>query len=300
MSNPLITVFGATGEQGGSVARSLLQKGGWRVRGVTRNPDSDKAKALKALGIEVVKASLDDKASVKEAVRGSHGVFLVTNFWELLDAARETKQGKDAADACVEEGVKHLIYSGLSPAKKLSGLSVPHLDAKAEVEDYLPTIGIPYTSVRYPFYYENLAGGFGLTQKQEDGSFLIVIPMETHPLYAMSVADGGPAVAEIFKNRDEYIGKLVGLAADYKPVGHYAAMITKHTTKTFKHADKLTSEEFAAFGFPAADEIANMFRYFQTDHFHRLKDVALTKKLNPCVQSFEDWVKANKERFESM
>ena len=205
------------------------------MRGVTRNPDSDKAKALKALGVEVVKASFDDKASLKAAIHGSHGVFVVTNFWELFDAARETKQGKDAADVAREEGVQHFIYSGLAPTTRLSGIPVPHFDAKGAVEDYIPTIGIPYTIVRYPFYYENLLGMFN--QKQEDGTFSIITPMGKHPLYGLSVQDGGQAVAAIFQKPDEYLGKIVGLAAEYSPVEHYTTTITKNTSKTFKHVE---------------------------------------------------------------
>ena len=97
----LITVFGATGAQGGSVVKALLADGGFKVRAVTRNPDSAKAKALSEQGSEVVKVDMDDKESLKAAIAGSYGVFAVTNYWGMLaenpDTAqeREIQQGKN-------------------------------------------------------------------------------------------------------------------------------------------------------------------------------------------------------------
>jgi uncharacterized protein YbjT (DUF2867 family) len=235
MAGRIITIFGATGSQGQAIVHALLQQGGWKLRAVTRNPDSDKAKALKGRGVEVVKASFDDKVSLKAAMHGSYGVFVVTNFWEIFDAEKEARQGKDAADVAREEGVQHFVYSGLAAARKLTGISVPHYDAKGEVEDYLLTTGLPYTIIRYPFYYENLLGMF--IEKQEDGTISVTTSMGKHPLYAVSVEDGGPVVAEIFRNRDEYLGKAVDIAGDYSPVDYYISVINKHTSKTFKHVE---------------------------------------------------------------
>ena len=155
----LITVFRATGSQGGAVVRALLAATGYKVRGVTRNPDSESAKALKAAGTEVVKGNLDDAASVQSAVSGAHGVFLVTNYFELLfqlqdsDAARdkEIAQGKTVADACKKAGVKHLVFSGMELVKDIIGKSCPHFDSKGTIEKYLDEIGVPNTSVRYSF-----------------------------------------------------------------------------------------------------------------------------------------------------
>ena len=119
-----ITVFGATGAQGGSVVKALLAGGKFKVRGVTRSLESKKSKLLASQGVDMVQASLDDTYSLHKAISGSYGVFLVTNFWEDMDGAKETRQGKSAVDVCLHEGVKHLIYSGLESAEKKYGFVV--------------------------------------------------------------------------------------------------------------------------------------------------------------------------------
>ncbi len=145
------------------MVRALLAKGGFQVRAVTRNPDSEKAKALVTAGAKVVKADLADSVSVEAAVQGAYGVFLVTDYWGmfglLLDAEKtqeqEIAQGKRVGDACKKAGVKHVIYSGLQLAKEITGTPVPHFDGKGTIEKYLDEIGVPNTSTRYAFYYDN-------------------------------------------------------------------------------------------------------------------------------------------------
>ena len=122
----IITVFGATGGQGGGVVSAMLKaisRGeDYAVRAVTRKPDGAKGQDLKSKGCEVVKCDMDDKASVEEAVRGSYGVYLVTNYWEHFSAEKEIDQGKRVIDVSEALGVKHLIYSGLENVKKAIGL----------------------------------------------------------------------------------------------------------------------------------------------------------------------------------
>ena len=123
----LITVFGATGAQGGGVVRALLAGGKFKVRGVTRSVESQKAKELASQGVEMVQANFDEPESLSKAVAGSYGVFLLTNYWEILDGARETRQGKNAVDACLKEGVEHLIYSGAENVERMYGFVVGEL-----------------------------------------------------------------------------------------------------------------------------------------------------------------------------
>ncbi len=297
----LITVFGATGAQGTPVVKALVAKG-FQVRAVTRNPDSDKAKALKAAGAEVVKANLDDTANVEAAVQGAYGVFLVTDFWGVFaqikdpEKAKETEiaQGKRVADVCKKAGVKHLVYSGLAHAQKLFGKSIPHFDGKGIVEEYLDEAGIPNTSVRYPFYYENFLTFFK-PEKHDDGTYSYTTSMDG-PLYAMTIEDGGPVVAQVFSNPDEFIGKKIGISGDKRSVQEYMDILTKVTKKTFKH-NQVPTETFAHFPFPGADELAVMWEFFTYEEYFK-RDIDLTKRLNPATRNFEQWAKDNKSRFD--
>ena len=299
MSNRLITVFGATGQQGGPVARALLSSG-FAVRAVTRNPDSEKSLSLKQAGAELVKGDLEDRSTIDEAVKGAYGVFLVTDYFGILHRlgddnraeAEEIAQGKAVVDASARAGVKHVVYSGLPGAKDVIGHRVPHLDGKAVVEKYLGEAGVPYTSVHYPAYYDNFASYFK-AQPQPDGTYAITLPMNG-PMYTVAVDDGGPVVASVFSNPGEFLGKKIGIAGDRKTVDEYAAIISKVTGKTVKY-NQVPVEVFASFPFPGADDLAYMFDFFARGNHNQ--DQTLTKRLNPNVLSFEEWAGRNKDKF---
>lgn len=289
MSSKLVTVFGATGLQGGTVVNALLSNGGFNIRAITRNPESDKAKALKAKGVTVMKASLDDPASIAEAVNGSHYVFLVTNYWEYHSKEREIKQGKAAADACKKAGVTHLVYSGLELVKEITGRDCPHFDGKGEVEKYIDSIGLPNTSIRVSYYYENF---ISFRQKNEDGSYTITFPMNG-PMDAVSVQDIGPMVATILSKPDEYIGKKVGVTGDCMSLEEYCEIITKITGTTMTY-NKMANEDYAKL-FKGSADLAAMFHFYEFGNPDR--NLSLTKTLNPNTKSFTEWVTENKASF---
>ena len=143
-SRKLLTIFGATGNQGGSVldavlARPALQEK-YSLRAITRDPTSGKSKALSDKGVEMVKADLDDLESLKTAVKGSYGVFGVTDFWSIMDKEREIKQGKNLFEACKSQGVTHFVFSALPYAEKITNgvlKHVDHFDSKAIVGEYI-------------------------------------------------------------------------------------------------------------------------------------------------------------------
>ena len=290
MSTKIITVFGATGQQGGAVIRGLLAKGGYKIRGVTRNPDGDKAKALKEKGVEIVKASLDDAASVEAAVKESYGVFLVTNYWEFMNKEREIKQGKTAADACKKAGVKHLIYSGLESVKDKIGLDCPHFDGKGEVEKYLDEIQLPNTSVRMSFYYENFLTM--LPQKQDDGSYVLTLYMKGE-MDAVGIEECGPAIAAVFAQPEEFIGKKIGLSGDRMTMEQYVEKINEIAKVKYIY-NKMSYEDYSKL-YKGSDDIANMFEFYIRGNPDR--DIVLTKQLDPNTKSFAEWVEANKDKF---
>ena len=197
----LITVFGATGGQGGPIARALLENS-FRVRAVTRNVDSDKAKALREAGAEVVAGNIHDPASVKAALDGAYGVYLIT-----LPSPGEEKVGKAVGDQCKEAGLKHVVYSGLPSVKEKIGKSCMLFDSKAAVEKHLDRIRVPNTSVRFPFYFENFLNFYSFPP-DASGTPALTLPMDG-PMDSMSVADAAPIVVTVFKNPQQYIGKKV-------------------------------------------------------------------------------------------
>lgn len=179
----LVVVFGATGAQGGSVARTLLEDGTFRVRVVTRNPEQGAAKELKRQGAEVVRGDQDDAASMEAALTGAHATFIVTNYWEKCSKDREVRQGKLLADLAKRLGLHYVVYSGLENIGKLTAgrLAAGHFDGKGEVEEYFRDIGVPMTSVRLPCYFENLLSYFLPRKLQMERASCWTCPWATSP-----------------------------------------------------------------------------------------------------------------------
>ncbi|XP_040212207.1 nmrA-like family domain-containing protein 1 [Rana temporaria] len=293
-----ITVFGATGAQGGSVVKALLQDKSFAVRAVTRDVTKPAAQKLKEAGAEVVSADLDNETSVKAALKGTYGAFVVTNFWEHMDKDKEVKQGKQIADLCKQLELKHVIYSGLENVQKLTGgkLEVPHFDSKGLVEEYFRQIKVPMTSVRLAFYFENFLT-LCRPQKCQDGkTYQLVIPMGDIPMDGISVTDLGPIVCSVLKNPSEYAGKDIGLSADKLTIRQYAEIMSEVTGKTIVDS-KITPEAYIKLDLPVVQEMNSMFLFY---HMRPDRNVALTRKLNPNVKTFKQFMEANKEAFKDL
>ncbi|NXP55427.1 NMRL1 protein, partial [Heliornis fulica] len=284
-----------TGAQGGYVAQALLDDGTFKVRAVTRNPLKKEAEELKQRGAEVVKADLDDEASLELALAGAYGAFIVTNFWEHSSKEKEIAQGKRLADLSKRLGLRHVVYSGLENVKKLTGgqLEVAHFDGKGEVEEYFRDIDSPLTSVRLPFYFENFLSPFKPEKDPQGDTYVLALPMGDTPMDGMAVEDIGPVVLSLLKSPEEYIGQTIGLSAGKLTEAEYAAVISQQTGKTVK-ASKLSPEEYEKRGFPGAKELANMFRFYALKPD---RNVDLTLKLNPKARTFQQWVADNKAAF---
>ncbi|HEX6097820.1 MAG TPA: NmrA/HSCARG family protein [Thermoanaerobaculia bacterium] len=288
-----ILVFGATGAQGGSVARALLSRGKFKVRAITRKTDSPAANALRDLGAEIVQGDLDDPASLAAALEGVYGVFGVTNFWEHFD--KEGPQGRNLVKAVADANVQHFIFSTLPPVAKATGgaLKSPHFDLKAEHEEYARSLGIPATFVHVPFYYENFLYFFP-PRPVGDGTYQFGFPQGDTPLAAISVQDVGPVVAPMFEEPEKYIGKVVKLAGDEIPPQAYAAAMSRATGADVKYA-YVPRETFAALGFPGAEDLADMFEFYRLHIPSRARDIEACRALAPGLQSFDTWITKNAE-----
>ena len=223
----IIAVVGATGAQGGGLARAILAdpNGGFALRAITRDTSKDKAKALAAAGAEVVSADLDNVESLKKAFAGAHGVFGITNFWEHFSAEKEKAQAKNIAEAAKAAGVKHVIWSTLEDTRQFMSpddkrmpflqekYRVPHFDAKAEANAFFS--GVPSTMLVTSFYWDNLYM-FQLAPKKDDsGQYAWAFPMGNEKLAGIAAEDIGKCAYGIFKAGSQYIGKTVGIAGEF-------------------------------------------------------------------------------------
>ena len=201
----LILVCGATGKQGGAVARSLLGRG-FRVRALTRDPQKPEAQALAEQGAEVVQGDMEDRSAVDQVlVEGVYGVFSVQNFWETgYDG--EVQQGKTVADAARAAGVDHFVYSSVGSAHRKTG--IPHFESKWEIEEHVRQIGLPFTIFRPTFFMQN----WEWTREMILGGTLAQPLDPDKPLQQVAVEDIGAFTAIAFENPDSWIGREVDLA----------------------------------------------------------------------------------------
>ena len=291
-----ILVTGATGAQGGGVARHLLRGGQFRVRCLTRNPNSAKATALAKSGAEVVKGDLADRQSVETVLAGCHGCFGITNFWEHFMGERQ--HGRNLVEAVKSAGVEHFVFSTLPSAKEITkgAIEVPHLDIKADVEKYARELRLGATFVNVAFYFENFLTYFP-PQRQADGTLAFGFPQGDTPLAGVAVEDLGGVVTAILGRPGEFRDRTVGIVGDDLPGKKYAEIMSRVLGQkvVYKYIPR---ETYASFGFPGAQELADMFEFNRLYIPERRADMAESRALYPGMQSFEEWMTANKQQFQ--
>ena len=310
----IIAVVGATGQQGGGLARAILAEpeAGFKLRAITRNPDSEKAQELAKLGAEVVQADLDDEASVAKAFDGAYGAFLVTNFWETMSPEREYAQAKNLAQAAKTAGVEHAIWSTLEDTREsvpldddrmptlLGNYKVPHFDVKGEANALFTEAGVPTTFLQTTFYWEGFTSFFP-PKRQEDGSLVIALAMGNGKLAGIAAEDIGRTAFGIFKRGKELTGQTVSIAGEHLTGAEVAAAFSALVGEPV-HYYPVPFEGIRAAGFPAAEEMGNMFQYYAEfdDEFTGRRDLAKVRELNPRLQDFNTWLNANKDAFANL
>ncbi len=225
----IIAVAGATGAQGGGLARAILAdpEGGFAVRALTRDPSSDAAKALADQGAEVVQADVDDEASLAQAYDGAYGAYCVTFFWDHFSVEREQAEAGNMARAAKTAGLRHVIWSTFEDTRELVPLDddrmptlqgnykVPHFDSKGSSNHLFTDAGVPTTFLLTSFYWENFIY-FGMgPARGEDGVLRVTFPLGDKKLPSMAAEDIGKVAYEIYKRGDEFIGKTVGVAGEH-------------------------------------------------------------------------------------
>jgi len=295
MAKKTILVNGATGRQGGSVARHLLRDGNFAVRALTRNPESEKALELKSLKAEIVQGDHDNIESLKNSLKGCYGAFGITSFWEHFE--KEYEQGKNLVDAVASSNIEHFVFGSLPYAHKISDgrYEVPHFDIKGKLVEYINSLGLKTTILLTTFYYENFLSVFR-PQKQEDGTYAFGFPQGDTKLATFSVEDLGGIVTTIFNNPDKFIGRTVGTVGEDQPPAKYAEIMSKTLGKKVVY-NHIPREIFIGFGFPRAEDLANMFEFNRYYLENRQKDLDESRQLYPGMQSFKEWMESNKEKF---
>lgn len=304
----VIAVLGATGAQGSGLVRAILadKSGEFTARALTRDVNSDKAKALKSLGAEVVAYNVDDYESLKAAFKDAYGVFAVTFFWEHFSAEKEIEEAKMIAKAAKETNIKHVIWSTLEDTRKWIPLSdnrmptlqekfkVPHFDGKGEAEKYFTEQNLPVTFLLTSAYWENMIYfGWGPT-RGEDGKLALNFPMGDKKLPAIGVEDIGKSAYQIFKRGNEFIGKKVGIAGGHLTGKQMAESLTKALGEEVVY-NAVPFDVYRSFGFPGADDVGNMFQFKHDfeEYYCGARSIEFTKSLNPELKSFNEWLEKN-------
>ncbi len=307
----IITVFGATGAQGGGLVRAIATdpNSEFAVRAVTREPNSDKAKALAALGAEVVYGDLGDAGSVHKALENAYGAFFVTFYWAHMSPEQEKTEAALFAKAARETGIKHAVWSTLEDTRELVPLDddhiptlmekykVPHFDAKGESNRKFKDAGVPTTFLHASFYWDNFIY-FGAGPKRgEDGKLALTLPIGDAKMAGIAAEDIGKCVYGIFKKGSEYIGKNVGVAGEHMGGKQMADALSKALGEPVIY-NKIPAAVYRSFGFPGADDLGNMFQVYDefAEQMNELRDVKVSKQLNPQLQNFEQWLALNAKK----
>ena len=311
MDKKIIAVVGATGAQGGGLVRAILDdpSGGFAARALTRDPNSAKAKELADRGAEVVAVNIDDGDSLSRAFAGAYGAYCVTFFWDHFSALKEAAEVEAMAKAAKTAGLKHAIWSTLEDTRLLVPLvdnrmptlqgkyKVPHFDGKGASNHFFTDTSVPTTFLLTSFYWENLIY-FGMGPKKgADGKLGFVLPMADKKLPSIATEDIGRCAYGIFKAGSEYLGQTVGIAGEHLTGTQMAKVLSDALGQEVVY-NYVPPEIYRTFGFPGADDLANMFQYNRdfAAEFCGARDLGVSRSLNPKLQTFAAWAKAHKDR----
>ena len=312
----LITVTGATGTQGGAVARTLLADGTFAVRAVTRNATSARAQALTDLGAEVVEAQLTDEDSLRKAFDGAHGAFLVTPFWEHRSPERELTEVRTLIAAARAAQLQHVVWSTLEDTRQAIAADdqrmpvireegaggrgeeyrVPHFDVKGgEADALFAASGLPVTYLLMSFYWDQLLGDLA-PQRDEDGTLALHLPVGDAPVAGIASDDIGRIVLRVLQDPST-VGATIPAVSDVLTGEQMAAAFTAVLGEQVAYRP-LTPAQFRAFPVPGAEELGNVFQYYAEfpDSYTGRRDLAAAHALNPHHLDLTGFLTAHRAR----
>jgi uncharacterized protein YbjT (DUF2867 family) len=256
-----------------------------------------------------VAGDADDQASLTRAFEGAYGAYLVTNFWEHLSAERELKQAAAMARASKAAGLQHAVWSTLEDTRREFPLDdarlatlrgkykVPHFDAKGEADAIFAAEAAPTSYLMPAFYWENFIYFGQGPHRAADGTLVLSLPLGGGKLPGIAAEDIGRCAYGIFRRGPEAVGQRFGVAGEVLAGPEYAAAFSRHLGVPVSFYD-MPFEDYRALGFPGADDMGNMFEYqaILGDEFNRHRSPELARSLNPALQTFDEWLKANASR----
>jgi len=282
-----VLVVGATGQQGGSTARQLLDRGR-KVHALVRDPGSPGARALREAGATLVTGDLDDPASLRTAMEGVHGVFLVLTMMagpriSPEGVVAEERRGKAVAALARESGVAHLVYSSINGADAGSG--IPYYDSKLRIEEHIHAAGPPATILRPVSFMENFA-----TYSRpvlNDGELVVSLAVRPAvPMQLISVRDIGAFAAIAFDRPDRFLGRTVTIAGDVLTPGEIAETFGRHCGLPARF-HQTPIEQIRAFD----EQLAQMFTFFN-EHPSEPPDLPRLHAEHPGLLRLEPWLHA--------
>jgi uncharacterized protein YbjT (DUF2867 family) len=278
-SGKIILVTGATGQQGGAVARHLLAQG-WPVRALTRDPNKPAAWALAQAGAEVVQGDNEDRASLDAAMKNVYGVFSVQNFWGPdVGVEGEVRQGKHIADAAKAANVKHFVYTSVGGAERSSG--IPHFESKWQIEQLIGSLGLPATILRPVAFMDNYNWNRSAIL---NGTF---VSMGLHPetvWQIIAVDDIGAFAALAFAQPEAYMGRAIEIAGDALTEPQAAATLSKVIGRRVQVAPMPANPDQ-----PPDPEMAKMVRWANEAGYQA--DIPALRKLYPPLKTLETWLR---------
>ncbi|MDH3616522.1 MAG: NmrA/HSCARG family protein [Gammaproteobacteria bacterium] len=273
-----ILVTGITGRQGGAVARELLRRG-YSVRGLTRNPESQRARALTELEVELFRGNFDDAASLDSAFDGADGVFAVTDFWEH-GYEQEIAHGRNLIDAAVRAGTSFLVFSSVASADQAT--NIPHFDSKWEIEKYLRKSGLDHAVVRPVSFMEN----WSLDDDDVIAGRIVTAGNPSRPNQYISVSDIARFVADAFDAPGRWNGVALNIAADEISLTEICEILTEITGRPVS-PEQVSWADYESL---AGEEMTTMSRWFDAVGYS--VDVAALRKQNPGMMMMEGYLRS--------
>jgi uncharacterized protein YbjT (DUF2867 family) len=275
MNIKTILVTGATGQQGGAVARQLLKQPSFAVLALTRNPAKPAARALAQMGAEIIQGDLDDAGSIRRGLQGAYGVFSVQDFMEAgYDA--EIRQGKQLADAARAAGVQHFVYSSVVSAERQTGL--PHFESKWQIEQHIGQSGLSHTILRPAFFMQNWYN----YMREPILHGTLPLPLSPQkPLQQIAVEDIGTFAALAFQNPSKWHNRTIELAGEELTMLRVAELLTRAVRRPVRYV-QVPWDQFRQ---DAGEEMAKMYRWFEDVGYH--VDIAALRREHPQLATLE-------------